>query len=46
MGLYILAIFFLSTGILNREVRARRVAVEGFDPTLRTDCWPRLPERA
>ena len=46
MGLYILAIFFLSAGILNREVRARRVAAEGFDPTIRTDCWPRLPERA
>ncbi len=46
MGLYILAIFFLTAGILNREVRARRVAAEGFDPTIRTDCWPRLPERA
>jgi uncharacterized membrane protein YhhN len=46
MSLYILAIFFLSAGILNREVRARRVAAEGFDPTIRTDCWPRLPDRA
>ena len=46
MGLYILAIFFLSAGILNRELRTRRLAADGFDPTIRTDCWPRLPERA
>ena len=46
MGLYILAIFFLTAGILNREIRSRRLAADGFDPTIRTDCWPRLPERA
>ncbi|MGA9100509.1 lysoplasmalogenase [Aeromicrobium sp.] len=46
MSLYILAIFFLSAGILNREIRHRRIAADGFDPTIRTDCWPRLPERA
>ena len=43
MGLYVLAIFFLTAGILNREARTRRIAAEGFDPTVRTDCWPRLP---
>jgi uncharacterized membrane protein YhhN len=46
MSLYILSIFFLSAGILNREIRTRRIAADGFDPTIRTDCWPRLPERA
>jgi uncharacterized membrane protein YhhN len=46
MSLYILSIFFLSAGILNREIRTRRLAADGFDPTLRTDCWPRIPERA
>ena len=46
MSLYILAIFFLSAGILNREIRSRRLAADGFDTTVRTDCWPRLPERA
>ena len=46
MGLYILAIFFLSAGILNREIRTRRATEAGFDPTIRTDCWPRLPEPA
>jgi uncharacterized membrane protein YhhN len=46
MSLYILSIFFLSAGILNREIRSRRIAADGFDPTIRTDCWPRLPERA
>jgi len=43
MGLYILAIFFLSTGILEREKRTI-AAGPGFDPTIRTDCWPRLPD--
>jgi len=42
MSLYILAIFFLTTGILNREKRTI-AAGPGFDPTVRTDCWPRLP---
>ncbi len=45
MGLYILAIFLLSAGILNREIRTRRITADGFDPTVRTDCWPRVPER-
>lgn len=43
MGLYILAIFFLTTGILDREKRTV-AAGPGFDPTIRTDCWPRLPD--
>lgn len=42
MTLYILAIFFLTTGILWREKRTLE-AGPGFDPTVRTDCWPRLP---
>lgn len=42
MGLYILAIFLLTTGILNRE-KATIAAGPGFDPTRRTDCWPKLP---
>ena len=45
MSLYILAIFFLTAGILDREIRTRQAGA-GFDPTIRTDCWPRLPERA
>lgn len=45
MALYIGSIFFLSAGILNREI-CTRAAGSGFDPTVRTDCWPRLPERA
>jgi uncharacterized membrane protein YhhN len=46
MSLYILSIFFLSAGALNREIRTRQATSSGFDPTVRTDCWPRLPERA
>ena len=42
MVLYILAIFFLTTGILWREKRTV-AAGPGFDPTVRTDCWPRFP---
>lgn len=42
MVFYILALFFLSAGILNRE-KTTRAAGPGFDPTIRTDCWPRLP---
>jgi uncharacterized membrane protein YhhN len=42
MGLYILAILFLASGILDREKRTLS-AGPGFDPTVRTDCWPRLP---
>jgi hypothetical protein len=43
MALYIGSIFLLSAGILNREAATRRAAQDGFDPTVRTDCWPRLP---
>ncbi len=43
MGLYILAILLLTTGILDREKRTI-AAGTGFDPTIRTDCWPRLPQ--
>jgi len=43
MGLYIVAILLLSTGILGREKRTI-AAGAGFDPTIRTDCWPRLPQ--
>jgi uncharacterized membrane protein YhhN len=42
MGLYIVAILLLTTGILGREKRTI-AAGPGFDPTIRTDCWPRLP---
>lgn len=42
MALYILAIFFLASGILQRDGRTR-AAGTGFDPTQRTDCWPRVP---
>jgi uncharacterized membrane protein YhhN len=42
MALYILAIFFLATGIVAREKRTI-AAGSAFDPTLRTDCWPRVP---
>ncbi|MET1039318.1 MAG: lysoplasmalogenase [Aeromicrobium sp.] len=42
MALYVLAIFLLATGIVQREQRTR-AAGTGFDPTVRTDCWPRLP---
>lgn len=42
MTLYILAIFFLTTAIVAREKRTV-TAGPGFDPTVRTDCWPRLP---
>ena len=44
MGLYIVAILLLSTGILDREKRTI-AAGPGFDPTIRTDCWPRLPDQ-
>ncbi|MFI5426857.1 lysoplasmalogenase [Aeromicrobium sp. UC242_57] len=43
MVLYILAIFFLTTAIVFREKRTI-AAGPGFDPTVRTDCWPRLPQ--
>ncbi|MCW2830811.1 MAG: lysoplasmalogenase [Aeromicrobium sp.] len=44
MVLYVLAIFGLSTGIVRRE-RLSLAAGPGFDATVRTDCWPRLPAR-
>lgn len=41
MVLYIAAIFFLTTGILDKEKRSlAAVGADDFDPT---DCWPRLP---
>jgi uncharacterized membrane protein YhhN len=43
MTLYILAILLLASGILDREKRTV-AAGPGFDPTIRTDCWPRLPD--
>lgn len=44
MALYIGAILQLTVGILNKE-KATIAAGTDFDPTVRTDCWPRLPER-
>ncbi len=43
MATYIAAIFFLTSGILNRE-KATIAAGPGFDPTVRTDCWPVFPD--
>jgi uncharacterized membrane protein YhhN len=43
MVLYLLSIFLITAGVLNRELRSRRIAADGFDITQRTDCWPRLP---
>jgi uncharacterized membrane protein YhhN len=45
MALYLLSIFLITAGVLNREARTRRIAADGFDITQRTDCWPRLPVR-
>jgi uncharacterized membrane protein YhhN len=45
MVLYLLSIFLITAGVLNREARTRRIAADGFDITQRTDCWPRLPAR-
>ena len=45
MTLYIGAILQLTVGILNKEKRTL-AAGPGFDPTVRTDCWPRLPDRS
>ncbi len=44
MGLYIVAILLLTSGIVDREERTL-AAGPRFDPTIRTDCWPRLPAR-
>lgn len=44
MTLYIGAILQLTVGILNKE-KATIAAGTDFDPTVRTDCWPRLPDR-
>lgn len=41
MALYGLGLFFLTAGILDKE-RNTVAAGSGFDPTIRTDCWPRL----
>lgn len=40
MALYVGGLFFLSAGIVNKE---RNTLAAGFDPTMRTDCWPRVP---
>lgn len=45
MTTYILAIFLLTTAIVQREQRTL-AAGRDFDPTVRTDCWPRLPDSA
>lgn len=45
MALYIGAILLLTTGILAKEKRTIS-AGPGFDPTVHTDCWPRLPDRS
>jgi uncharacterized membrane protein YhhN len=45
MVLYLLSIFLITAGVLNREARTRRIAADGFDITQHTDCWPRLPAR-
>lgn len=42
MAFYIVSIFFLTTGILDRE-KATVAAGAGFDRTQRTDCWPVFP---
>lgn len=41
MAFYILALLFLATGIVDRE-KTTRAAGPSFDPTIRTDCWPRI----
>lgn len=43
MAFYILSIYLLSTGILDRE-KATLTAGPGFDRTQRTDCWPVFPD--
>jgi uncharacterized membrane protein YhhN len=45
MVLYSVGIFLITAGVLNRELRTRRIAADGFDITQHTDCWPRLPVR-
>lgn len=45
MTLYIAAILQLTVGILTKEKRTVSAGAS-FDPTIRTDCWPRLPERS
>ena len=42
LALYVLAIFLLATAIVLKD-RRTTAAGPGFDPTVRTDCWPRLP---
>ncbi len=44
MVLYIAAIAQLTIGILAKERRTIAAGTD-FDPTVRTDCWPRLPDR-
>ncbi|MDX6276076.1 MAG: hypothetical protein QOJ72_204 [Nocardioidaceae bacterium] len=42
MTFYIVSIFFLATGIVDRE-KATVAAGADFDRTQRTDCWPVFP---
>lgn len=44
MALYVLGLLFLSTGILSKETKTLAVG-PGFDPTIHTDCWPRIPAK-
>lgn len=43
MALYLFGILLIAAGVLNRELRTKRVLRDGMDITQRTDCWPRLP---
>ena len=43
MTLYLLGIFLIAAGVLNRELRTQRLRRDGADLAQRTDCWPRLP---
>jgi uncharacterized membrane protein YhhN len=45
MSLYLLGIFLIAAGVLNRELRTQRLLRDGMDITQRTDCWPRVPAR-
>ncbi len=46
MVLYIGAILQLTIAIVAKEKRTVLSAGPGFDPTVHTDCWPRLPDRS
>lgn len=44
MALYAGGLLLISAGILDKE-RNTVAAGPGFDPTIHTDCWPRLPTK-